>query len=132
MKLAVVSAPDNANIIADIETNELASIFGIIFWIVYIDADGAFLRITTDINAITISNIAGIVEPNAPVFVKNFPNAIPRVLTKDNSQNIMSESAKINILLFDKSGFPSIYAIFIAKNVKKEEYQRFSYPSNPK
>ncbi len=42
MKLAVVSAPDNANIIADIETNELASIFGIIFWIVYIDADGAF------------------------------------------------------------------------------------------
>ncbi len=31
MKLAVVSAPDNANIIADIETNELASILVLYF-----------------------------------------------------------------------------------------------------
>lgn len=34
----------------------------------------------------------------------------------------MSESVKINILLFDKFGFLSIYVIFIVKKVKKEEY----------
>ncbi len=71
MKLAVVSAPDNANIIADIETNELASIL-VLYFGLYISMLMELLRITTDINAITISNIAGIVEPNAPVFVKIF------------------------------------------------------------
>ncbi|MGO0807508.1 hypothetical protein ACTPEF_27415, partial [Clostridioides difficile] len=60
----------------------------------------------TDINAITISNIAGIVEPNAPVFVKNFPNAIPRVLTKDNSQNIIPK--------IDANSLVSISAIIFA------------------
>lgn len=76
MKLVVVLVFDNVNIIVDIEINELVFIFGIIFWIVYIDVDGVFLRIIIDINVIIISNIVGIVEFNVFVFVKNFLNVI--------------------------------------------------------
>ena len=77
-------------------------------------------------NAMTIRQIVGMVDPRDPALVKYFPNSIPFMLASDSSQIMTRDIPSTSTLLSANSGLPIMYVKLMAKNVRNEAYQKTS------